>query len=99
MSIEQKIAAFLDRADPKAGASKLEPYTELVRTLRQRRWTYSGIAGALQEEFGVTVSPSTIFAFVRVRAKRKRIVELPTLRCVEHLAVKSPRKQRFNLDA
>jgi len=95
MSLEQKISDFLGLADPKPGASKLEVYTELIRTLRQRRWTYAQIAEALHKDFGVTVSPSTIFAFVKVRAKRKSVQALPHT----PLALASLKKPRFNVDA
>jgi IS30 family transposase len=95
MSLEQKISDFLGRADPRPGASKLEPYTELIRTLRQRRWTYVEIAGALHKDFGVTVSPSTIFAFVKVRAKRKGVQASPHT----PLAPAVMKKPRFNIDA
>jgi len=95
MSLEHKISEFLNRADPKPGASKLEPYTEMIRTLRQRRWTYVEIAGALHDEFGVSAAPSTIFAFTRVRAKRKG------LQASSHtpLAPAPMKKPRFNIDA
>jgi hypothetical protein len=97
MSLEQKISDFLGRADPRRGVSKLEPYTELIRTLRQRRWTYVEIAGVLHDEFGVSVAPSTIFAFTKVRAKRKDMQALPcTPPAPQSSSIKKP---RFNLDA
>jgi len=99
MSLEQKISDFLERADQKPGVSKLVPYTELIWALRQRRWTYAEIAGALRKEFGVTVSPSTIFAFVKVRAKKSRSVELLDPQVFVHPLAQAPRKQRFHLDA
>ena len=52
--------------------SKLEPYREFIRECRAKRWSYPRIAAALREEHGLSAAPSTIFSFVKVRAKRRR---------------------------
>ena len=72
MSLDDQIAKFLADADARPARSKLEPYADLIRELRQRRWTFRKIADALRERFAVTASPSTIHDFARVRAQRAR---------------------------
>ena len=57
--------------------SKLEPYREFIRECRAKRWSYPRIAAALWEDHGLSVAPSTIFSFVKVRAKRRRLYALP----------------------
>jgi hypothetical protein len=57
--------------------SKLEPYREFIRECRAKRWSYPRIATALWEDYGLSVAPSTIFSFVKVRAKRRRLYALP----------------------
>ena len=72
MSLDDQIAKFLAGADARPARSKLEPYADLIRQLRQRRWTFRKIADALCERFAVTASPSTIHDFAKVRAHRAR---------------------------
>ena len=57
--------------------SKLELYREFIRECRAKRWSYPRIAAALREEHGLSVAPSTIFSFVKARAKRRRLFALP----------------------
>jgi hypothetical protein len=57
--------------------SKLEPYREFIRVCRAKRWSYPRIAEALREQHGLSAAPSTIFSFVKVRAKRRRLYALP----------------------
>jgi hypothetical protein len=57
--------------------SKLEPYREFIRVWRAKRWSYPRIAAALGEEYGLSAAPSTIFSFVKVRSKRRRLYALP----------------------
>lgn len=97
MNTEDKITDFLARAEPRPGASKLEAYHELIRTLRQRRWTYREIASALREEFGVNAAPSTIHAFVKVRAQKKAVASLPPPD--REPAPSRHMRPRFHLDA
>ncbi len=72
MDLDEKIKTFLAQTESKASRSKLEPYDELIRTLRKRHWTYRQIAAALRSDFGLTVCPSTIHFFVHARSKRSR---------------------------
>ena len=98
MGTDEKITNFLARAEARSAPSKLEPYHELIRTLRQRRWAYKEIAAALRDEFGTSAAPSTIHAFVKVRAKRRAPPALPP--ADSPLIAPAPtRKPRFHLDA
>lgn len=54
--------------------SKLLPHLSFIRERRARRWSYVCIAAALCEEHGLSVAPSTVFSFVKVRSKRPRAV-------------------------
>jgi hypothetical protein len=78
----------------------------LIRTLRQRRWSYVEIAKNLRDGFGVQTHPTTVHAFVKVRAKRKSSFTMPA---PEQTAVNRPKaptshpgstnRPRFYLDA
>ena len=59
--------------------SKLEPFYEFIREGRSKRWSYQKIAEALTKEKGVSVSANTVFSFVKVRARRRRLYTLPPL--------------------
>jgi hypothetical protein len=78
MSLEDEIASFLAEVETRAPASKLEPYAGLIRSLRQRRWTFAQIATALRERFNLSVAPSTIHNFLKVRAGRRALTETPS---------------------
>jgi IS30 family transposase len=102
MSLDHEITAFLASAEPRPATSKLEPYAELIRTLRQRRWTFTEIAEVLRARFQMNVAPSTIHNFLKVRSRRKTVSEplSPTpIRQSESPAPTSPKRPRFNLDA
>jgi IS30 family transposase len=78
--------------------SKLEPYREFIRECRARRWSYPRIAAALRKDHGLSVAPSTIFSFVKVRAKRRRLYALPPLdepRVVPPVQVNSRAREFF----
>jgi hypothetical protein len=64
---------------PEKTRSKLDPHADVIRELRRKGHTYQDIADFLVEHLNVTVAPSTIHAFVRVRARRGRRfrIELP----------------------
>lgn len=95
MNTEQKITDFLARAETRPAASKLDAYHQLIRTLRQRRWTYKEIAVVLRDEFGLSAAPSTIHAFVKVRAKRSAPVEAASAQ----KACATMQRPRFRIDA
>lgn len=99
MTPDERIGAFLARTEVKPGVSKLEPYTDAIRILRKRHWSFLQIANALHEEFGVSVAASTIHAFLKVRARRARTgpgsapVPPPNVE-----PPKCPPRRRFHLD-
>ena len=106
MSLDEKIASFLASVDVQPARSKLEPYGELIRALRRKRWGYRRIAAALQEQFGVHAAASSIHNFVKVRAKRQPYtIELTPTTNVPAIAPQAipsapaPKRPRFNLDA
>ena len=57
--------------------SKLIPHEDFIREGRAKRWSYPQIAAALLAQHGLKAAPSTIFHFVKVRARKRRVVELP----------------------
>jgi hypothetical protein len=57
--------------------SKLIPHEDFIREGRAKRWSYPRIAAALLEQRGLKVGATTIFDFVKVRARKRRLVELP----------------------
>ena len=97
MNLEQKIGDFLTKAESKPARSKLAAYDALIRTLRQRRWTFAAIAQTLQTEFGLVVNPKTIWAYMKVRREPQQAPLLPAKS--ETSLPNSPQKRRFNLDA
>jgi hypothetical protein len=102
MNLDQRISAFLAQSEARPALSKLEPYGEVIRTLRQRRWTYQEIAQALRDEFGVTAALSTIHAFMKVRGNRKgapdNVALVPPVPAAASQAG-SGKRPRFHLDA
>lgn len=56
--------------------SKLRPHLEFIRECRARDMSYPHIADELRTRFGLSAAPSTIFAFVKVRARRRSVVTL-----------------------
>jgi hypothetical protein len=57
--------------------SKLRPHLEFIRACRAQEMGYPRIAAELRARFGLSAAPSTIFAFVKVRARRRTIFALP----------------------
>ena len=76
--MDDKIRTVLDHIPEKA-RSKLEPHEDLIRQLRRRGRTYEDIAHFFAEHLNLKVAPSTIHAFVHVRARRQHRlrIELP----------------------
>ena len=67
--MDDKIRTILDQM-PEKNRSKLERHADVIRELRRKGRTYEEIANFLSEHFDLKVAPSTIHAFVRVRARR-----------------------------
>jgi hypothetical protein len=68
------LKAIFDSLPPKPPRSRLEPYAELIREMREHGWTYREIANVLAEKCDLRVAASTVYHFVRVyrRAKGRR---------------------------
>ena len=98
MNLDEQIANFLASADNRPPRSKLEPYADLIRGLRQRRWTYRKIAAALRERFGLATGKSSIHDFLRVRARRPALEAPPGNDLPAPPPSPTPRKRRFHLD-
>lgn len=76
--VSQTIAGIVD-LPPKPPRSKLEPHRDLIRELRRKGQTYRDIARIFGERLHLSVTPSTIHSFVKVRARHRKQVqfELP----------------------
>jgi IS30 family transposase len=72
-----KFETILNDLPEKPARSRLDPYTDLIRELLTRGWTYREIARILLENCGVHISISTIHYFVRTRSRSKRKVPKP----------------------
>ena len=59
--------------------SKLRPHLEFIRECRAQEMSYPKIAAELRARFDLSAAPSTIFAFVKVRARRRPVFALPPL--------------------
>jgi hypothetical protein len=57
--------------------SKLIPHEDFIRECRNKRWTYPRIAAALLEKHNLKVGATTIFDFVKVRARKRTVYALP----------------------
>jgi hypothetical protein len=77
--MDDALRQLIDAEPETTPRSKLEPYYDVIRELRRKRRTYQQIAQFLAEHLQLSVAPSTIHAFVAVRAKRRSRVayELP----------------------
>lgn len=100
VNTSDKIQAFLEAAEELPAKSKLEPYVELIRTLRRKRWTYRHIAAALKNDFGVHAAPSSIHNFVKVRVRKSKTysVDQPVI-VAESNTHPVQKRPRFNIDA
>lgn len=77
--MEPALQTILESLPEKSYRSKLEPHRELIRELRRKGRTYRDIARIFRERLNLSVTPSTIHSFVKVRAKHRKQVqfELP----------------------
>ena len=75
-AMDPAISKLVDEISEKPTRSKLEPHAEIIAALRRKRRTYREIVQFFQEHLAITVAPSTIHDFVRVRRRRgKRTVD------------------------
>jgi hypothetical protein len=70
MPINPSISRLLDDIPEKPPRSKLELHADVIATVRRKRRTYREIAEFFREYLAITVAPSTIHDFVRVRRRR-----------------------------
>ncbi len=70
--MEHKFREVLSSVDAKQGCSPLEPYGELVDTLRDQGLTCRDIAALLAEKCQFVTSKSAVSRFVLARARRRR---------------------------
>ena len=70
--MEQKFHNVLSGVDAKQGRSPLEPYGELVDTLRHQGFTCRDIAALLAEKCQLVTSKSAVSRFLLARARRRR---------------------------
>ncbi len=75
--MNRSIQDLLKDAPEKPPRSKLEPYRELIRELRSKRWSYREIAALFEEKLKLEVAPSTLHNFVKVRAKQRSVLAIP----------------------
>jgi hypothetical protein len=72
LAMDPIISKLLDELPDKPPRSKLEPHADVISALRRKRHTYREIAEFFREQLSITVSPSTIHDFVRVRRGRRK---------------------------
>jgi hypothetical protein len=70
--MEQKFHDVVSSVDAKQGRSPLEPYGELVDTLRDQGLTCRDIAALLADKCQFVISKSAVSRFLLARAKRRR---------------------------
>jgi hypothetical protein len=70
VAMEPDINKLLEGIPDKPPRSKLEAHAEVISVLRRKRYTYREIARFFQEHLAITVAPSTIHDFLRVRRRR-----------------------------
>ena len=76
--MDPNISKLLDEISEKPPRSKLELHADVIATLRQKRRTYREIAEFFRDHLLITVSPSTIHDFVRVRRRRGKRNAIPS---------------------
>jgi hypothetical protein len=70
--MEHKFHEVLSSVDAKQGRSPLEPYGELVDTLRDQGFTCRDIAALVAEKCQFVTSKSAVSRFLLARARRRR---------------------------
>jgi hypothetical protein len=68
--MDPSISRLLDDIPEKPPRSKLELHADVIASLRRKRRTYREIAEFFREHLAITVAPSTIHDFVRVRRRQ-----------------------------
>jgi IS30 family transposase len=68
--MDPKIVDLLNSLPDNPPRSKLEPHSEVISTLRKKRYTYRQISQFLHDHQKVDAAPSTIHDFIRVRRRQ-----------------------------
>lgn len=71
--MDPNINKLLESIPEKPPRSKLQAHADLISALRRKRLTYREIAQFFREHLAITVAPSTIHDFVRVRRQRRSV--------------------------
>ena len=71
--MDPKSEELLKNASEEPTRSRLEPYRDLIRELRRRRYTYRKITRLLQDSFGLTFPKSTLNDFVIACSKQRKL--------------------------
>ena len=74
--MDPKTRSILETISDSPTRSKLEPFRDLIKGLRQKRKTYREIAHILNLNCGLHVNQATIYKFVRVRSNPNRRIPL-----------------------
>ena len=88
--MENKFHDVLSSVGAKQGRSPLEPYGELVDTLRDQGFTCRNIAALLTEKCQFVTSKSAVSRFLLARARKRRNARRERFR-----AAKQPDEQRL----
>ena len=77
--MDERIRKLLDNIPERQPRSRLEPHIDVIRELRRKRRSYTEISKFFKEHLNIPVAPSTLFEFVKSRARpaKKPMVELP----------------------
>ena len=77
--MDERIRKLLDNIPERQPRSRLEPHIDVIRELRRKRRSYQEISRFFKEHLNIPVAPSTLFEFVKSRARptKKSMVELP----------------------
>jgi IS30 family transposase len=76
--LDPRINKLLEEIPEKPPRSKLELHADVISALRRKRLTYREIAQFFQDHLAITVAPSTIHDFVRVRRRRGKRNDVST---------------------
>jgi len=69
---QSKLIPYFDMPG-KPYQSKLIPYSNEIKRMREEDHTYREIAEYLDLTYGMKVNPSTIFDFVKVRSRPRKV--------------------------
>jgi hypothetical protein len=89
--LDEHIRKLLDNIPERRPRSRLEPHIEVIRELRRKRRSYQEIATFFKEHLKIPVAPSTVYEFVKSRARpaKKPMVELPDVEAAKPVQVQA----------